>query len=509
MPLPFHRIWQRLTQGTHTEQGRTPTQPSRLPAIAAVVLSTGLVLTAGVGAIRWLGWLQGAELAAYDQFMRRRPPAPIDERFLVVGVDELDIQTRQEFPIQDATLAALLATLLENDPLVIGLDIARDVPQGTGRAQLENVIAESDRIISACQMSAEDNPGVPPAPGTPPERVAFADLPKDLDGNLRRHILVSPPAESTVPLPSQHKCNLVDPSNQLVSLGLSLALVYLQERGMAAQPAESGNIQLGNTVLPRLGTSVVGYRQTGAEDYQLLLNYRAEEAVRIVSLTDVLTRQVDPAWIEGKVVLIGYTSPVAKDIFATPFSGTGRDVNFMPGVVIHAQAASQLISAAMGDRPLMRYPARWLEVLLIFGAALVGGSLAYANRKLWLFVVLQGGASLGFYGLCYVAFTQSIWLPVVPGAIALLGTGLGVALLDRADQGGYTQAVYEKMKEQVQGFVKPQIAIDEEKRKRQVEEITDTGYFKDLMARAKTIREERQRSMESASKPANSESTQK
>lgn len=509
MPLSFTQLWQRLSRPTSSGPNRPPGQLSRLPTIAAVVVSTGLILTAGVGAVRWLGWLQGAELGAYDQFMRRRPQPPIDERFLIVGIDELDIQTRQEFPIQDETLAAALATLLENEPLAIGVDIARDVPQGNGRAQLENVIAGSDRIIAACLLSGDDNPGIPPAPGTPPERVAFADLPKDPDGTIRRHILVSSPGESQIPLPSQHQCNQVDPNNQLVSLGLSMALVYLQEQGVVPSQAPSGDIQLGDILLPRLGESVVGYRHTGATDYQLLMNYRAaDEAVRVVSLTDVLNRQVEPSWIEGKLVLIGYTSPVAKDVFATPFSGAGRDANFMPGVVIHAQGASQLISAALGDRPLMRYLSAGVEVLFIFGAALVGGGLAYANRKLWLFVVLQAVAFAGLYAVCYFAFVQSLWLPLVPGAIALLGSGLGVALLDRADKGGYTQAIYEQVKEQVKGIIKPQIDIDEEKRKRQVEEITETGYFKDLMARAKTIREERQRAMESKSNGANSEPNQ-
>lgn len=497
MPLPFNQLWQRLTQGRRSEQTQVPTQPPKWSAIAIIIVSTGLIFTAGVGIGRWLGWLQGAELAAYDQFMRRRPQPPTDERLLVVGIDELDIQTRQEFPLQDETLAALLTTLLENDPLAIGVDIARDVPQGGGRAQLENVIAENDRIITACLMSGADNPGIPPAPGTPPERVAFADLPKDPDGTIRRHILVSSPGESEIPLPSLHQCNQVDADNQLVSLGLSMALVYLQAQGIAPSQAESGDIQLEDTLLPRLSSSVVGYRQTGATDYQLLLNYRsAEEAVRVVSLTDVLNGQVDASWVEGKLVLIGYISPIANDVFATPFSGAGRDANFMPGVILHAQGSSQLISAAMGDRPLMRYLSRELEVLLIFAAALVGGSLAYANRKLWRFILLQTGAFIGLYIACYIAFTQSLWLPLVPGAIALIGTGLGVALLDRASQGGYPQAIYQQVKEQVQGIIKPQIEIDEEKRKRQVEEITESGYFQDLMARAKTIREERKRAVD-------------
>ncbi|MBD1912143.1 CHASE2 domain-containing protein [Leptolyngbya sp. FACHB-16] len=486
----------KITQLGAAVREKTSTLTSRLPAIVATTLSASLLVTGSVVAARWLGWLQGPELAAYDHYMRRRPVAPLDDRLLVVGVDETDIQTRQEFPIRDRTLADVLTALVANDPLAIGVDIARDIPQGDGRAELASVMAKNEQIISGCQMSGGDNPGVPPAPGAPPERTAFADFPKDPDGIVRRSILVSVPGPSEVPLPVQHLCNDTNPENQMVSLHFSMALAYLSSQGIEATAGEDGEIQLGQATLHRLGQQAAGYRRTQAYDYQVLMNYQgAEKTIRVVSLSDVLKGAVKPDWIRGKVVLIGYTSAVAKDLLATPFSAAGDGGDLMPGVEIHAQGTSQLISAALGERPLMWYWPWSVEVLWILGWAIAGGAIAYTNHRIWLFIVLEQALLVGLYLICFVAFIEGGWLPLIPAVFAVLGSAFGVALLSRADEGGYTQAIYEQMREKVKGMVQPKIEIDQAKREREVSEITDSGYFQDLVSRAKTIREQRKQSL--------------
>ena len=491
---------------TQLQRGRSRIL-SRIPTIVMTTLVSSAVVTLGVMGVRVLGGLQGTELRAYDQWMQRRPVLPLDERVVVVEIDETFIQTQQEYPIHDDTLAALFARLETYEPRVIGLDVGRDFPQGEGRAALQAEIAGSDRIVTSCLMSGLRNPGVPPAPGTPPERTAFADLARDPDGIIRRSILVSTPAEPNVPMPVAHLCNQVEATNQLVSLALATSLSYLEVDGVFAEPTAAGEIQLGAAVLKRLGDRAAGYHATGATDYQILLNYRSEtNAVRQVGISEVLNGTVNPDWIRDRLVLIGYTSPVAKDESATPFSGGGRDVLFMPGVVIHAQAASQLIAAAEGDRPLLWYWPLWGEFVWVLGWAMVGGFVAYANRRFWVFVGLEGAAILGLYALCLMVFLQwGGWLPWVPSAIALLVSGIGVALLDRADEGGYTQAVYEQVRDQVKGLVQPKIEIDSEKRAKQVAEITETGYFQDLVSRAKAIREERERAKAATQSPGTAE----
>ncbi|MEB3231171.1 MAG: CHASE2 domain-containing protein, partial [Leptolyngbyaceae bacterium] len=239
--------------------------------------------------MRQLGVLESFELGAYDRFIRWRPNEGIDDRFLVVGVDETDIQRLNEFPLHDGTVADLLTTLLTYNPRVIALDIARDVPQGdeAGRDRLQDVVAGSDRIITGCLLSSEVSPGVAPAPGTPDNRVGFADFPQDPSGVVRRTNLVSVPTPPPQNWPRLHFCNNVQA--QPVSLSLAAALTYLKDEGLEAEKTEFEEIQLGDAILLRVFPGQYGgYQSTGAVDYQIMLNYRsATESVRQVTLTEV------------------------------------------------------------------------------------------------------------------------------------------------------------------------------------------------------------------------------
>lgn len=475
--------------------------PRKLTAIAlgfsGTVMLTSVVVTGLVAVVRGLGGLEGFELSAYDSFMRLRPAAGVDERLLVVGISEEDIQTRQEFPIHDGTLAEALEKLDALQPRAIGLDIARDVPQGDGRDRLLRVVQNSERLIVGCKLSSAGEPGIPPAPGTPVERTAFTDFRQDNRGIIRRSILISTPTPSSVPLPTQHPCNEVSPENQMLSLSFSLAVKYLAAENIPLEPANEREVRLGSVVLHPMGPRVVGYHNTQAEDYQILLNYRAAEgAVRQVTLTDVLENRVDPTWVRDRLVLVGYTAKLSKDVFFTPFSVGDRDELSMPGVVIHAQSASQILSAVLNGRPLIWYWSGGVEWMWMLGWALVGGFLAWVVRNPLWFIVSQGGAILLLLGSCFLLFLVGGWVPLVPPAIALVISASSVVLLDRANKGGYTQAIYEQVKEQVQGALKPTIEIDQDKRQREVEEITQSTYFQDLITRAREIREKRQREEE-------------
>ncbi|MGG6296831.1 CHASE2 domain-containing protein [Leptolyngbya sp. AN02str] len=492
-----HRITESIRKLTaNPNQLRTA-----IGTLIGTTVLTGFAVTGLIAIVRQLGGLQGAELAAYDTLVRLRPDEGTDERILVVGIDEFDIQARQEFPIHDGTLAELLQRLQAYEPRAIGVDIARDIPQGEGREAMTQQFASSDRIISSCVLSSATSPGLPPAPGATIDQIAFADLPQDSGNIIRRSILVSTPIETSAPLPNTHVCNEVDPENQLPSLAFVLGLIYLSDEGVTLSETPEGELQLGEAVLHRLPMQTAGYHYTGADDYQILLNYRtAAEPFRTVNLSAVLSGQVDESWVRDRIVLIGYESDIAKDRFVTPLSGSGsgRAIT-IPGVTIHAHSVSNLISAALGERSLLWYWPRPIEGLWMLGWALVGGAVAYGTRRLWHFVVLEGLVAIALLGSCYVLLVQGGWVPLVPAAIGLVLTGVSVALLDRATQEGYTQAIYEQVRDQVKKVVAPpSIEIDENKRAQQVAEITESSYFQDLKARAKAIREQRQSQLNQA-----------
>jgi len=464
-------------------------QPPVLSTLAASVLILGL---------RAVGALQGLELGVYDQMMRLRPTPPPDDRILVVGIDESDIQSRQEWPIEDNTISELLTILVAAEPRAIGLDMFRDLPIGDGRAALLEQIQGSDRIIPVCKISSPDNPGVPPPTDTPETQVGFSDLVVDPGGILRRSLLIAaPPADSEVV--GTHLCN--DPEAQLFSLGLQLALRYLAEEGINPELTAQQELRLGQTVLPRLQPNLGGYRNVDAQGYQIMLNYRApREAVPQVSLTEVLAGEVDPAQIRDRIVLIGATTPEAKDEFYTPFSGGLRDSQKMSGVIVHAQSVSQLLSAVLDDRPLLWSWPTWGEAVWIVLWGLSGALFAWYIRRPLTYAVVALVLLGGLYGLCYALFLQGGWIPLVPPALALGLASGGVVLLDRFNKSDYGQAVYKQMK----SLLRLEIEIDKTKVGEQVAEITDTDYFSKLQAQAKELRERRQNQ---ATRPATEDAT--
>ncbi|MBD2493969.1 CHASE2 domain-containing protein [Nostoc sp. FACHB-280] len=450
--------------------------------IGGTVVVTSVAIAGLILGLRELGSLQGMELAAFDWLMRSRPDEGVDNRFLIVGVDDNDIQTRKEYPIEDGTMAQLLTKLAEHEPRVIGIDILRDVKQGaaTGRADLMQILADNENIAAVCVLSKADSPGIAAAPGIPEDRVGVADFPVDAGGTVRQGMIISVPKASKLPKPSEHICNIADPENQLPSLSFQMVVRYLDAQGIEPEPTKSGELKFGSTVLKRLTPKSGGYHNIDTSDYQILLNYRsAKNAVKQVSLSDVLADKVDPALIKDKIVMIGYTAQIVKDTFYTPYSAGAADSQKMPGVVVHAQNASQILSAVLDKRPLFWYWNEWEEGLWIFAWSLVGGFLAWQIRKPWLLILGGGVAIAVLLGSTYIIFIQAGWIPLVPPVLGLLGSSVAVVLIDR-----YAATIVKTVK----GFLKINIDIDENKKNQEVAAITESDYFLELQQKAKDLR---------------------
>ncbi|MFE1745588.1 CHASE2 domain-containing protein [Coleofasciculus sp. H7-2] len=443
------------------------------------VVLTSVVATSLVVGARQLGILQGQELGAFDQLTRMRPDEGSDNRLLLVEITEGDIQTEKGWPISDATIAKALEKLEQYEPRAIGIDIIRDVPVKDGNANLLKILQGSDRIITICQLSDGKEAGFPPPPGISPDQVGFADFVKEPDGWVRRSLLVANPPVPKAPLENPHLCS--NPEEQLTSLDLTLALMYLQAEGIEAEPSDDGNLKIGSTVFKSPDPNAGGYRNADTEGLQMLINYRsANLPAQKITLTDVLKGKIAPALVKDRVVLVGYTAVSVNDDFNTPYSAAQQGTQKMPGVVIHAQVVSQILSAVLDKRPLFWYWNEWGEIGWIWVWSLVGGLVAWRIRRPWLLVIAGGSAIALLFGTCYVLFLQAGWIPLVPPALALVATAVGVVLVDR----GYAKAIYQGVK----GFLKIDIEIDHEKKERQVAEITESDYFQELQEKAKNLR---------------------
>ncbi|NEP13577.1 MAG: adenylate/guanylate cyclase domain-containing protein [Symploca sp. SIO2C1] len=369
----------------------------------------GLVVTGLLLGIRHLGWLQPLELVAFDLMVRIRPHEAPDPRLLVVGITEKDIETLDQYPISDAVLAQALAELSQHQPRIIGLDLARNIPIEPGHqslvAQLQN-----PKIIGITFIGNNNLERVAPPPEIPEERIGFSDVLLDPDGVTRRNLIYS----------------LTD-TNILPSFSLLLALAYLEQEKIAAELTQTDDLKLGKTVFKRLIFNDGGYQTIDDGDYQILLNYRSvANLARQVTLQQVLNGQIEPDWVKNKVVLIGITAPTINDLFYTPYSATKTGNVQMPGVILHAQMVSQILSAVLDNRPLFWYWSEWLEVLWIAGWSLLGGVLVTQTRNP-LLLILSGIAGVAFlWGGAIVLLLEGAWIPVVAPTLTFLLTAIVV-----------------------------------------------------------------------------------
>jgi len=367
--------------------------------------------------LRLMGGLQFLELSGLDFLMRSRPLESPDRRVLIVGMDEQDIR-RYNWPLPDDKLAALIETLSRMEPAVIGLDLYRDLPVGSGYHHLVRVFRNTPNLIGIEKTLAteHDEPIAPPPALKAQGQVSSNDIVVDPDGKVRR-VFLFPNTADQEPLPS---------------LGLTLALFYLETQGITYDP-DSINLKLGGTEFRPFEANDGGYVQAEANGYQVLLNLRGPRGTfERVSVRDVLDGQVSPDQVKGRVVLIGAVASSLNDVFYTAYNDA-RGTNAMPGVEIQANLASQIISAILADRPLIQVWSDGVEWLWILFWSVVGAVIGWWWRSPLLVFGLTLLIGAGLVVLSYFMFLQGWWLPLMPGVLslglsAIVMTGWTVAL---------------------------------------------------------------------------------
>ena len=369
------------------------------PYWLASIIVTGLLLV-----LKQIGGLQSLELIALDHMVRLKADQGPDPRLLVVEVTEEDIRRQREWPMSDRTMANLLSQLQKHNPRAIGLDIYRDIPQGEGQAALRKAL-ESPKVVAITALGISADDYIPPPPNLELSQVGFNDFVIDSDGILRRALLFA-----------------VEDGTKLYSFALQLSRKYLEAEGKDFT-VEREAIHLGATDFVPLTAKSGGYENIDSAGYQILLNYRSSNFVtRKVTISEVMAGKVEPGWIEDKIVLIGVSAPSAKDFFYTPYSSGKNAEHVMPGVLVHAQIVSQILSNVLDAKPLFWYWPQWGEIAWIWVWSLAGGFVVWQmKRSALLGIVLL--ACLGLLGgVCLVSFSFMGWVPIAAPAIALLLT---------------------------------------------------------------------------------------
>ena len=356
----------------------------------------------GIGGLRGIGFLEPLELKGLDYLLSLRPPEKSDDRIVIVEISEQDIQRQARWPWSDAVFADLINKVAAAKPTVIGIDKYLDLPVGEGRDRLVQAIKNAGNVVNITFLTNGSRGVELPADLAAVSDAGFANMLTDAGAIVRRALLA------------------VDYD----SFALLLARTYLEKtahKTIDFNP-QTKEFAIDRRVIPRVRPRYGGYSHIDANGYQVLINYRGKERkFAYISSVDLLNGKVDPSRLRDRIVLIGVTAVSLKDSYPSPFS-TGEEV--MYGVEIHANIASQIVSAALDRRPFIQvWNPEW-EYLWIVVWTILGGLLALLVRRVTLKPIALVVLMLLLAGIVYWAFLLAWWIPFFPALFGLAASNI-------------------------------------------------------------------------------------
>jgi adenylate cyclase len=349
------------------------------------------------------GPLEQWEYWWFDRLFELRGVRPPTAPILIVTIDESTFQELSlQWPFPRALHGELIDRISAGRPLVIGVDVIFDSASMFGPkddAALGAAIARAGNVVLGLAGAQDDQPLVAeggrvvgvqrevsnmPLPVLRNGAAAIASLTivPDLDSHVRR-------VPVRVPMPDPHK-------------GYEWWLAFDAQIHRQARAAG-----LPATPIPDRPELLVNFRG-GPGTFQRVPYYR------------VVRGEIPADLFSGKIVLIGSTSEVQHDVFATAFARRGD----MPGVEIHANALETLIR---GD-PIREVP-KPVALGLAIVAALVGSALVVRFQAFRALIATVGLLAVGLV-FAYAGFrVADVWLRGVACAFALM-LGYGATVVE-------------------------------------------------------------------------------
>jgi CHASE2 domain-containing sensor protein len=329
----------------------------QLPYLFLVLLLAGLASVA-----REISFFRQWEWLALDGFLRMRPNEEIDDRIVIVGVEETNIDKKiNKFP--DRSLAETIERLAAAKASVIGVNFIRD-------GQIDNRLRDAyQNIPQTIGIFKEHEPqSLSPPEGLPADRAGFVDLDPDSDSILRRVALSypgSPPVHSFAWKVTQQYLRNNYPA---IAARVSLTDDRLQLNRRSISPLTTANNPTGRLV--------------EEDGFEMIVNYRnIRPTFKTLTVSEVLN---DPPAdlakkVGGKIVLISNAAISGGDLYNTgvlPDARQSNDNMYLTGSiysgVLHGHVISQLISTAVEDRSLIQALSIWDDFLWTFGIILFG-----------------------------------------------------------------------------------------------------------------------------------------
>ncbi len=399
---------------------------SRRAKQLTVLIST-LVTSAVMLGLRQTGTFMPAELAVWDGWVSAQPDQKPDQRLLVVEITEADLRSQQRRIPSDQSVAKAIENLQQHQPVSIGLNLARDQPQGPGTSAFRESLNQSN-VVTITHLGGENDAFVQPPAGSAAEQISFNNIAIDQDFRVRRAIVglsgdgLASDSLASNGLPGERK---LEPP--IFSLGTELAMRYLKQIENIT-PAADEVLTLGGIPFENMSANFGGYKNIAVENYQIPIRYRSSRSVApTITFSEVLSNRFDPDLVRDKIVLVGMTAASGRDLFLTPYNADST-LEQMPGVVVHAQVASQILSVVVGrDRLLWDWP-EWGEVVWVVSLTAAGSMLMVLTQKGPILIAFGMGGLLGIYLVSVVCFHAGGWVPVVAPMSAFFFSAAGTRI---------------------------------------------------------------------------------
>jgi adenylate cyclase len=337
------------------------------------------------------GFLDALNLQGYDLLVKFQLPEPPSSRIFNIDFDEETVSKYNAFPIPRLLLADVIAKLASAKPAVIGVDIILDLPRlEDDDVQLAKEIDHAGNVILISEYGFDIHPRNEPLPmfRDAAAGVAFGDLPTDEDGSVRRMFL-----------------KITTADYKRLSLPVALADYYSDQH---LRPGGPGFLLFGSRQIPLATT----------EPDSAWIHFHPSQPTTVVPVKMLLSEDFDPRVFQGKIVLVGQSSEMGKDLFASPFTRSGATVarrTMLSGTEIHAVAAETLLSgnALRAIEPIPRVA---LGLVLAFVVVV----LAFRNRWYIAVAACVVLAACTFL-IALLLFSEAhLWLPFVSTEASLL-----------------------------------------------------------------------------------------
>lgn len=370
-------------------------------------VSASLLAASGILGLRLMGCLQSVELRTFDKMLSLQPAVNADQRLVIVGVTDADLDNYLgTATVSDRTMADLIRIIKTYQPRVIGLDFYRSLPNEPGSHELADIFASTPNLIGIEKVIGDEQHT--PIPGhtvlEAADQLAASDIVVDQDGHVRRGLLFPAAAGPDV----------------VESLGLRVALDYLAQEPLPIAPQlDTSILTFDEATFPPVEHYTGGYVDVDARGYQILLNLR-QQPFDVVSFEQVLEKRVPRNLMHNRIVLIGSMALSSADIFYTANRLNNRPTNTTFGVELHGAVARQILSTVLDKRPLIYAWPVLIENLLIIGIAIGGGIVTKDTIRLWQRLAFVPVTSLLLVVSSYGILTLTgLWLPIIPMLLGL------------------------------------------------------------------------------------------